>query len=337
MIKTAVIGLGKMGISHCAILNAHPDVNLVAVCDSSNLMRTAFKKYTGIATYKDYKKMIGEQTLDAIVVATPTKLHAGIVNLALDNDIHVFCEKPLCLSTEEGKQIAERAEAKNLVNQVGYHNRFIGSFREAKKLLDQGLIGDVYHFLGEAYGPVVLREKGLTWRSDKKEGGGCLYDYASHVINLIDYMVGTPKGVSGTVIKRIYSKGVDDAVYSTLLYNDNLSGQLSVNWSDESYRKMSTSITLLGKDGKIICDALECKVYLKNGISKEGLKPGWNIRYITDTTDAVWYHLRGEEYSAQIDYFVQCIEKGQKDNVNSFKCALATDQVIEQLFQDNRN
>lgn len=335
MIRTGVVGLGKMGISHCAIINAHPDVDLVAVCDTSNLMLTAISKYAGIKTYEDFKKMIDEQHLDALFVATPTKFHAPIVNYALKHRIHVFCEKPLCLTIEEGQAMVEEAERSNLVNQVGYHNRFIGTFKEAKRLVDNRVIGEIYHVTGEAYGPVVLREKGLTWRSDKKEGGGCLYDYASHVINLMEYMVGSPKYVSGTEIKSIYSKGVDDAVYSTLMFDSNVSGQLSVNWSDETFRKMYTSITMMGMQGKIVCDALECKVYIKGKEIVDGYNPGWNIRYITDFAEPLWYFLRGEEYSAQVDYFITCVKEGRCENVNSFRSALSTDIVIEQLFNNS--
>jgi predicted dehydrogenase len=335
MIRTGVVGLGKMGISHCAILNAHPDVDLVAVCDTSTLMLSALSKYAGKTIYEDFRKMIDEQRLDALFVATPTKLHAPIVNYALEKNIHVFCEKPFCLTLEEGQQMVDKAEGNNLVNQVGYHNRFIGTFKEAKRLVDKNVIGEIYHITGEAYGPVVLREKSLTWRSDKKEGGGCLYDYASHVINLMEYMVGSPQYVSGTEIKKIYSKGVDDAVYSTLTFENNVSGQLSVNWSDETYRKMYTSVTMMGKRGKIICDALECKVYIKGKEMVDGFNPGWNIRYITDFAEPLWYFLRGEEYSTQIDYFINCVKEGKRENVNSFRSALSTDQVIEKLFEDN--
>jgi predicted dehydrogenase len=56
MIKAAIIGLGKMGISHCAVLGAHPDVDLVAVCDSGSLLQDVFKKLTQTQVYSDYKK-----------------------------------------------------------------------------------------------------------------------------------------------------------------------------------------------------------------------------------------------------------------------------------------
>ncbi len=104
------------------------------------------------------------------------------------------------------------------MTQVGYHNRFVGAFREVKQLLEAGAIGEVTHVLGEAYGPVVLKPKGGTWRSQRTEGGGCLYDYAAHVIDLVNWYVGEPVGVGGTALNRVFSREIDDEVFSTLYY-----------------------------------------------------------------------------------------------------------------------
>ena len=92
MIKVSIVGLGKMGLSHCSILNAHPEVDLVSVCDSSSFLLDVFNKYGKQKTYSDYKKMILETNPDCIVVSTPTKFHAEMVLYALDKGIHVFCE-----------------------------------------------------------------------------------------------------------------------------------------------------------------------------------------------------------------------------------------------------
>jgi predicted dehydrogenase len=334
MVKTGLVGLGKMGISHCAILNAHPVVDLVGVCDSSKFILAALAKHGKMNCFTDYKQMIRQSDLDCIFVAAPTRFHADMVCYSLEKGLHVFVEKPFCLNSNEGKKMIDLALMHNKVNQVGYHNRFIGTFNEAKRIIARGVIGDIYHVLGEAFGPVVLKEKGSTWRSHKSEGGGCLYDYASHVINLIQFIVGTPNQVAGTVLKNIYSQDVDDAVYATLFYNNGLSGQLSVNWSDESYRKMSTQITVMGKKGKVVVDATECKIYLRQENKIEGLEKGWNIRYITDLTKSVDFYLRGEEYSAQIDHFIDCVLKGKTENVSSFESAFETDRVVEMLVAD---
>lgn len=336
MIKGAIVGLGKMGLSHAAILGAHPDVDLIAVCDTSSLVLDAFKKFSSVRAYSDFKEMLEKESLEFILVATPTRFHFPMVKYALEKGLHVFCEKPFSLTTTEGEELVNLANKKWLVNQVGYHNHFIGTFRELKRLIQAGVIGELVHFTGEAYGPVVVKEKGGTWRSKPEEGGGCLFDYASHVINLIQEILGRPTSAGGMKLKSIYSKGVEDAVYGTLTLKSGLSGILSVNWSDETYRKMSTSLTIQGKNGKIICDATELKIYLKEANKKEGLEKGWTIKYITDLAIPVNYYLRGEEYSSQIDNFIACIKDGKQTEYNSFEQGLYTDKVIEMIIADSK-
>ena len=335
MIRAGIIGLGKMGISHCAILGAHPDVNLVAVCDASKLVLDAFKKYTKFECFDEYKKMIDKMELECLIVASPTKFHAEMVAYALKKNIHVFCEKPFSLNSEEGKLLSQLAKELKLVNQVGYHNRFLGTFMEAKRLLSLNIIGELYHFTGESYGPVVLKEKGGTWRSEKGQGGGCLYDYASHTIDLINFVIDKSVSVSGTNLKSIYSKNVEDAVYSSIKLKNGLTGQLAVNWSDDTHRKMNTQITVIGKNGKIIADATEIKIYLKEENSLFNLKKGWNSKYITDLTESVDFNLRGEEYTSQIDHFIDCIKTKNLQNKSSFESAFSTDQLITLLIEDN--
>ena len=306
MVKTVIIGLGKMGISHCSILGAHPDVDMAAMCDTDSLLQSAFRKMTRIACYTDYKKMIDEVKPDAVFVVTPTKMHYEMVMYALEHGCHVFCEKPFCLTPGEGEKMVALAKAKGLVNQVGYHNRFIGTFNEMKRLLASGIIGKPFHFMGEAYGPVVLKSKGGTWRSDKKNGGGCVMDYAAHVLNLINYITGSRLiDAKGTFMPDIFSKEVDDAVYSTLYLENGLKGQLSVNWSDDTHRKMTTSLKIEGDRGKLEADATTLKIYLKEDNVEENLKKGWNIKYITDLTQQVFLKFSGEEDISEVEHFIQ--------------------------------
>ncbi len=334
-VKAAVIGLGKMGMSHYSIINTHPDVEVVGACDSSGFMTGGMSKISGATFFNDYKKMLDTCELDCIMIATPTSSHKKIVSDCLDRGLGVFVEKPFCLKVEDGQAMVKAAKDKKVVNQVGFHNKFIGTFSKVREFLDAGLIGDIYHILGEAYGPVVLKPKGMTWRTKKSEGGGCLHDYASHVIDLMNYYLGMPTGVGGTILQKIYSREVEDAVYATLYYKKGLTGRLSVNWSEETYRKMSTMITLSGKKGKIIVDRQECKIYLKEESPAFNLVKGWNVLYTTELTKPVWFYLRGEEYSAQIDYFIQSVQAGRTSGaINSFESALQTDKVVDMLIQD---
>ena len=335
MIKAAIIGLGKMGMSHAAILGGLPNVELVAACDMDSLLQSAFKKLTKIQMFTDYKKMIEEVKPDCVYVVTPTKLHYEMVMFALEQGCHVFCEKPFALTAEQGEKMVALAKAKGLVNQVGYHNRYIGTFNEMKRLLAEGVIGKPFHFLGEAYGPVVLKSKGGTWRSDKKNGGGCIEDYAAHVLNLINYVTGsTLVDCAGTQMPSIFSGEVDDAVYGSLTLANGLKGQISVNWSDDTVRKMTTSVKIQGDQGKLEADATTLKIYVKEDKPQYGLQKGWNFKYITDVTPQVSFNLRGEEYTAESEAFINSILTGKADDRNSFESALQTDYIIKKMEED---
>jgi len=337
MIKTAVIGLGKMGLSHAAIVGGSPNMNLVAICDSSSLILNAFAKYNpSIKLFRDYKKLLDEERLDAVIIATPTKFHYTMVKEAIKKNINVFCEKPFSLTIDEGSELVDIANMYKVNNQVGYHNHFIGTFKEMKRLLLNKIIGEPFHFSGEAYGPVITKPKTSNWRTKPSEGGGCLNDYASHVINLIQEVIDRPVEVKGTMLKKLYSKEVEDAVFSSLILKSGLSGSLSVNWSDETYRKMSTSLMIIGDKGKIICDATELKIYLKEENKQENLPKGWTVKYITDLAIPVDFYLRGEEYSAQIKYFITNIINIRTGQINTFEQAVYTDKVIEMLISDTK-
>jgi predicted dehydrogenase len=303
-------------------------VEVVGVSDTSKMVIDVFKKYSAFPCFFDYEEMLSKARPDAVFVAVPTKYHASMVKKVLLSGSHVFAEKPLCLTPEEGGELVQIATTKNLINQVGYHNKFLGTFKEVKRLIDDGSLGELFHFQGEAYGPVVVRPSKETWRGDPSEGGGCLMDYASHVIDLINHLLGPVAKVHGSLLKSCYSKNVEDSVYSLLELSSNVSGVLCVNWSDETYRKMSTSITIIGSKGKIISDANELKVYFKSSDCPPGYSKGWNIKYITDLTEPVDFYLRGEEYSSQIDYFVKAVQKQVPNSINNFQSAWHTDKVI---------
>ncbi len=245
-LRVGIVGLGKMGISQCAIANAHPEASVVAVCDTSGMILDAFRRYSRITTYDDFEVMISREPLDAVFVATPPSSHAAVVTSALMHGLHTFCEKPFLLHNTAGIDLAAEAERRSLVNQVGYQLRFLGTFEECKRLLSRGLLGDLVHFSIESYGPVVVKQKGGTWRSSSAEGGGCLHDYASHALDLIHYLLSPVVRARATIFKRVYSRAVEDAVYSTLTLANGATGTLAVNWSDEFLPKDDRELQRLG-------------------------------------------------------------------------------------------
>ena len=329
MANVGIIGLGKMGLSHFSIVNAHPDVTVVGVCDSSSFVLDVLGKYTGVATFTDMRKMLDSARPDAVVIATPSKFHAPMVRECLERDIDVFCEKPFCLDPTDSFALASLARERGLVTQVGYHNRFVATFAEVKRLLELKALGRITHVLAEAYGPVVLKPKGGTWRSKKDEGGGALYDYAAHPVDLLTWFFGRPESVAGTVLGRVYSTETEDEVFTTLKWPTGVSGQLSVSWSDESLRKMTTRVSIWGTNGKVFADRQEIQVYLR-GMEPEtdGYGNGWTVRYTTELTEDVGFYVRGEEYSSQIDAWLSRVAIRAVTGTADFIEANVTDETL---------
>lgn len=321
-----------MGLSHLAIVRAHPQIELVAACDGQTYINGILDRYAGLKCYSDYDELLRSEALDAVLIATPSKLHAYMVEKALRKGLDVFCEKPFVLDVADGERLASLAQELGRVGQVGYHYRFVGAFQEAARIVQGAFIGKIHHVRVEARGPVVLRAKGSTWRTQKTEGGGVIYDYACHALDLVHAIAGPVQGVSGVIRNSVFSNDVDDEVYCSLHLNEGVSGQLSVNWSDESCRKMETKIQVWGEKGNVRADRQECISYLREAPPHgERLIKGWNQSNTVDLTEPVWYYLRGEEYSAQIDHFVQRVQARAIEGINDFRSALQTDRAVAMI------
>lgn len=335
MLRGAIIGFGRMGLTHFSILNNHPEVKFEAICDSSSFMLKIVSKYMGLETFTDYQKMYDKVKPDFVIIATPTALHYEAVKDAVKRNIHVFVEKPFVLSIEQGQEITKMLNGSKLVNQVGYVIRFNEVFVKIKQLINHGIIGSPISYKMEMNGPTVSKPVKGGWRSKKSQGGGCLHDFASHSIDLINYLLGKPKKVTGTVLKSIYSINVEDAITSTFIHEGNLSGTLHVNWSDVSYRKPAYKFELLGEKGKIIADLHAFKLFLNYEPQDNGYSKGWNNCYITDFARPVRFYLRGNEFTTQLDYFVDSIMGREDGTMCTFNDGLNADRIIEEIIKNN--
>jgi scyllo-inositol 2-dehydrogenase (NADP+) len=331
-IRLAVIGLGKMGLSHLSIVNGLANFEVVAVCDNSRLVTNVLGKVTGLKGFNDYDEVLKLQDLDAILIATPTVAHEPMIRKALDRGLHVFAEKPLTLDAAASRDLAELAASKGVVGQVGYHNRYVGTFAEAARLIASGVLGRLSHALAESYGPVVLRRTKPTWRGKAGQGGGCLHDYAAHPINLLNWVFGAPEHCLGASLPRQLSAEVNDQTHALLQFPDGIVGQVSVDWSDPSVRKMTTKLSIWGEAGKLYVDRTELQLFLTDKAkAPAGYGRGWTVRHITDLTEPVSFYLRGEEYSAQLEAFGRAIAGKAEPQRNDFASAAETDLTIEMI------
>jgi len=334
-IKIAIIGAGRMGITHYSIINSHPDITISSIADPSGLILSMMKKYLPIKTYKDYNDLFKDDHPDAVLVCTPPNLHYDILKKAAINKIHVFVEKPYTTDRQQSLELARLFETRGLVNQVGYVNRFNDVFSEVRLLVSEGVIGDLIRFKSEMFSCTVVKpDDGDGWRGSRESGGGAVYEMASHAIDLVNFIVGKPDKVMGSSLNSIYSKKVEDAVSSTFVYRNGCSGTIYINWSDESYRKPTNKIELFGTKGKILADQHSYKIFCNEAIPQYDFRQGWNARYITDVFKNVPFYVRGNEFTSQLYHFVDCIQNPGTKNLCSFTDGADAQDVIDSIFND---
>ncbi len=334
--NVGIIGLGRMGITHYSIINSHPRVTIAAVADSSQISLGLLDKYVGgVRTFTDYVELFDSVSLDAVVVCTPPALHYEVALKAAEKKVHVFSEKPFTTDRQKATALADMFEQQRLVNQVGYVNRFNDVFRTARQFLTDGVIGDLLSYRSEMFSGTVLKTgKSDSWRDSREQGGGALYEVASHAIDLANFLVGKPDKVIGSSLRKIHSRNVEDAVNATFLYGSGVLGTLYVNWSDASFRKPVNRIELFGTHGKMLADQHALKIFLTKEDPKHNLREGWITRYVTDLFKPVEFYVRGNEFSAQLYHFVDCVEKGSPESACSFRKASETLEVIENIVTD---
>ena len=326
--------MGRMGITHFSIINSHPNVEVVSVADSSPYVLDILKKLKPeVHTFKDYEECIDNSDLDAILVCTPPNISYRVIKKARSKNLHVFVEKPFVTKSKDAAELVKLFEDSNLINQVGYSNRYNDIFSYLKGMVENNLIGKVIRFKIEMFSRTIIKEaKEDGWRAFRENGGGAVFEIASHAIDLLIYLLGTPDKVAGTSLNKIFSKNVEDAVSTTFFYKNNTSGTLYVNWSDESYRKPEIKFELFGEKGKIVSDQHEIKLYLKQATEK--YVQGWNKIYITDVFKPVPFYVRGNEFTSQLYKFVDQMIAKRVDNKCTFKEGLKTLNVIENIFSD---
>lgn len=336
MVKIGIIGFGRMGITHYSIINSHPEVKIEAVVDTSTTVLSLINKYLdGIRTYTDYNKLFEEEYLDAVIISAPPLVHSPIATKAAEKGIHIFCEKPFTINKKKASELATIFEKKELINQVGYVNRFNDIFKTVKKYLDKDVIGKVIRFKSEMYSRTITKsQEGKTWRDSREKGGGALFEVASHAIDLVNFLIGKPDKVTGSCLTSIFSKNVEDAVNATFLYKNGTSGTLNVNWSDESFRKPTNKIEIFGSNGKILADQHGIKYFMKKSSPENNLREGWNSIYITDVFKPVPFYVRGNEFTDQIYHFIDCINKKEKRCNCTISDATDTLEVIEAIIND---
>ena len=337
-VRIGVIGMGRMGMTHYSIINTHPDVEIVSVSDTSELILKMLKKYVpSLKTYTDYKGLLAAKDVDGVIVCTPSFLHHPICKMACENGISVFCEKPFTTDPIQARELANIFEARGLVNQVGYVNRFSPVWNKVKHYIENGTLGKVSHVNANFYSAtIVAPQKKEGWRSKRENGGGATYEMGAHIIDLMEYFFGKPEKLYGSVLDYIYSDNVEDICSAEIAYPEGVNVSLHVDWSDFTYRKPMMKIDIMGDKGKIQADFYGYKVFLREENKEENLPKGWTTVPMNMIPAKANYYVRGVGFSNQLYTFADAIKENTKAIGCSFREAADSQELIHEIFENDK-
>lgn len=244
MLKVGLVGLGFMGSSHVGIyerlMKENAPVQLVAICDVNEEKRTGkltqgnidisdqsidFNKFN---FYTDMEKMIDEEDLDYVDLCIPTYIHAPYAIKAMEKGMHVFCEKPMAISTEACQEMIDASKKYQKFLMIGQTLRFFPSYQYIRDTIESGRYGELNE--------VALFRGGTTplwswenWMLNREKSGGCLLDQHIHDVDTLNWLLGSPKGVSTQ--GKIYFQGSGYDMVSTNYEYENMVVNAQDNWT----------------------------------------------------------------------------------------------------------
>lgn len=282
--KTAVvIGLGTISSIHLQAIEANSSIDLIGVCDVDESCKK--KAPEGVPFYTDYQKMICELKPDVAHICLPHYLHVPVSEYVASMGVHVFCEKPIALTREQGTQIVTfEEEHPELHMGICLQNRFNASIQELKKRIDSQEYGKVIGIKGLV---PWSREKQYydekPWRGKwETAGGGCMINQSIHTLDLLYYLAGPIHSLKAIVGQTLnYNIEVEDSVIAHLNFECGAQGLFMATIAN--YANENVQITVkLEKATFIIMDNCLYQVQAdgsKTFITEDERLPGTKFYY----------------------------------------------------------
>jgi len=178
-IRLGIVGTGNRGRAHIAAIKALPRYQIVALADPTpDSLDRASSLVPGAKTYSYYHKMLAEQNLDAVIVVTPSFLHAEITVAALNHGLHVLCEKPIATRIEDANRMIDAAKKSGKLLYIGFQKRFVPAHAKLHELAAAGTIGHIEFISANLFRGDWNPQ---SWKyTDPKTGVATNWRYLSH-------------------------------------------------------------------------------------------------------------------------------------------------------------
>lgn len=200
MFKVAIIGLGAIGQRLIKDFSNHPEIKIVAVCDTlKDLANKAAQSLGDVQAFHEHNVMLQEVDLDLVYVAVPPKFHHRVVTDVMEKGIHVLCEKPLANSIEEAESLYKMAEEKNILHSMNFPLNYSVGSKTFAKLINEGYVGGLRRLELKMHFPQWPR----AWQQNawvaSREQGGFVLEVGIHFIQQIQKIFGPMKFVHRSI------------------------------------------------------------------------------------------------------------------------------------------
>lgn len=303
MVTLGVIGVGRWGPNILRNFVAMAEVKIKAVCDIDKKRLVHIeKRFQDIQLFTDPRKILEDQTVDCIIIATSLSSHYTLAKSALESGKHVFVEKPLATSSDECEELLEIAERKNTILFVGHTFKYNAGIRAVKAYIDSGELGTLY-----------LIDSNRTNLGPVRYDTNALWDLASHDISIFSYWLDeNPRTVSA--IGTCYlNEAIEDVVYVTLGYKAGITAHVHASWLNP--RKVR-EITIVGEKKMLVWSDMNLSEPIR--IYNRGFEKEADYQ---DTFEDFRLSIRegdvtipsiplNEPLLAECEHFIECVEKG---------------------------
>ncbi len=325
-LKCGIVGYGYMGEIRRSVIERHPRLELVGVCESNTQTR---QKIQGCPVFEDFAGLLNANP-DIIFVCTPNRFSPDICVESLQRGKHVFCEKP------PGRNVADilrirKHETPRTKLMFGFNHRFHPGIIKAKVIIDSGRFGPIINIRG-IYGKSGGMQFRKSWRNDKTmSGGGILLDQGIHMLDLFRYLGGDFHDIKCFTSNAFWKLDVEDNAY-VVLHSHN--GIDAVCHSSATFWKHTFRMDITLEGGYMVVEGLLSK---SGSYGREQLRVA--KRQFENEADAVGnpseevtYFDRDMSWDMEVDQFVQCIDQNKAVTVSSSEDALKVMEIIEKAY-----
>ena len=327
-VRVAIIGLGRMGVAHAAVLSMVPGARIVGAVDSEP---SAARRLRGmgfqIPVSRTLDALFGGATVDAVWVCTPPDSHLPVARRCLEAGAAVFIEKPLAHTVDDARALAALASASPHPVACGYTLAFWPSFVAARQLLRDGVIGSPTRavssmHISQVFGP----QRG--WMYDRaRSGGGVVANLSSHLLFLVRWYFGMPTSMRATW--RQMHTAVEDEVHATLVTPGCPEVLFESSWSVPGYPNSVTTLTVEGPDGTLQVDKDGLLIDLR--VARSGLATGRTKLSEADLPQPGCFVFNGEAYALEDAHFLRWVTGGPAPPITA-AAGLEVQRIIDALY-----